>query len=403
MTEQSKKEPGRSRESGFRLVTLFGIEIRLDFSVTFIFALIVYSLGSGLFPDWHPDWSPLTSWSTALLAGLLFFASLLAHELSHSLVARRYGIRVPRITLFLFGGMAEIESEAETPSAEFSIAIAGPIMSLALSFIFSLLAASLVGGAQLESLLEDPDAGAAALTPLASACVWLSSVNLMLAIFNMIPGFPLDGGRVFRALVWRFTGDRLRATRYAAETGKWFGWLLMAFGLWNLLVLKSSGGLWLILIGWFLSHLAVASYSQTLTTGLLQPLKVSDLMRTHFERVAAATSLEDFAENWLLRSNQVLWPVYDQTGKTLGVISLADVIALDRAARSRLGVVDVMTPLEQLRALRSDDAAVDASVLLAEAGDQPLAVLQGEDVVGLIRGSDVLRWIMLHDESRSRH
>jgi CBS-domain-containing membrane protein len=195
----------------------------------------------------------------------------------------------------------------------------------------------------------------------------------------------------------------LRATRYAAETGKWFGWLLMAFGLWNLLVLKSSGGLWLILIGWFLSHLAVASYSQTLTTGLLQPLKVSDLMRTHFERVAAATSLEDFAENWLLRSNQVLWPVYDQTGKTLGVISLADVIALDRAARSRLGVVDVMTPLEQLRALRSDDAAVDASVLLAEAGEQPLAVLQGEDVVGLIRGSDVLRWIMLHDESRSRH
>jgi Zn-dependent protease len=401
MTEQSKRPERRTRTSGFRLMTLFGIEIRLDFSVTIIFALIVFSLGSGVFPEWHPDWTALVNWSTALLAGVLFFASLLAHELAHSLVARRYDIRVPRITLFLFGGMAEIESEAETPSAEFAIAIAGPIMSLALSLFFSLLVGSLVDGAQLDGLLENPDAGAAALTPLATACVWLSSVNLMLAIFNMIPGFPLDGGRVFRALIWRLSGDRVRATRYAAETGKWFGWLLMAFGLWNLLVFKSSGGLWLMLIGWFLSHLAVASYTQTLTTGLLQSLKVADLMRTRFERVPSATTLEDFAENWLLRSSQVLWPVYAPTGQTLGVVALTDVMSLDRTARSRLGVVDVMTPLDQLRTLQHDDAAMDASVLLAEVGDQPVAVVKDDEIVGLIRGSDVLRWIMLHDETHS--
>jgi Zn-dependent protease len=384
-------------------MTIFGIEIRLDLSVAIIFGLIVISLGGGLFPDWHPDWTPLISWSTALLAGLLFFASLLAHELSHSLVARRYGINVPRITLFLFGGMAEIESEAETPTAEFAIAIAGPLMSLALSLIFSLIAANLVDSAVLEQMLGDLEAGVSGLSPLATACVWLSSVNLMLAIFNMVPGFPLDGGRVFRALIWRFSGDRLLATRYAALTGKWFGWVIMMLGLWNLLVLKSSGGLWLMLIGWFLSHLATASYAQTLTQRFLEPLTVADLMRTRFDRVTAQTALTDFVENCLLRSNQLLWPVTDAAGETLGVVALNDVMALDRAARDRLQVADVMTPLAQLRALRDDDKAMEASALLAEAGDQPLAVLRGTEIVGLLRGSDVLRWIMLHDDTRVVH
>lgn len=382
-------------------MTVFDIEIRLDLSVAIIFALIVFSLGGGVFPEWHPEWTAFTSWTTAFLAGLLFFASLLAHELSHSLVARRYGIRVPRITLFLFGGMAEIESEAETPGSEFAIAIAGPLMSLALSVAFSLLAVSLVDAQQLDEMLENIEAGVAALSPAATACVWLSSVNLMLAIFNMVPGFPLDGGRVFRALVWSLSGDRMLATRYASTAGRLFGWAIMGLGLWNLLILKSSGGLWLMLIGWFLSHLATASYTQTLTQRILEPLKVADLMRTRFERVRADTRLDEFVENCLLRSNQVLWPVCDRDGQTLGTVAQRDVMALDRGARNTLAVLDIMTPLASLRALRHDDAAMDASVLLAEAGDEPLAVLRGNEVVGLLRGSDVLRWIMLHDDTRA--
>ncbi|MEM8767208.1 MAG: site-2 protease family protein, partial [Pseudomonadota bacterium] len=138
------------RSGGFRLFELFGIEIRLDFSVALIFGLIVYSLGTGVFPDWHPEWTPATAWLTALAAGVLFFVSLLAHELSHSLMARRYEIRVPRITLFLFGGVAEIEREADTPGAEFAIAIAGPIMSFALGFLCVWLAAAMVGAEVLE-------------------------------------------------------------------------------------------------------------------------------------------------------------------------------------------------------------------------------------------------------------
>ena len=242
--------------SGVRLFTLFGIEIRLDFSVIFIFGLIVYSLGAGVFPSWHPEWTGGMVWTTATTAGLLFFASLLAHELSHSLVAGRFGIRVPRITLFLFGGMAEIESEAETPGAEFAIAIAGPLMSLGIAFVCMFIVNGALGETLLAGLIADPEQGMERVSPLVTVCLWLGSVNLMLAIFNMVPGFPLDGGRVARAVMWRVTGDRMRATRYAATAGRWFGWIIMGIGLWELLAFKALGGLWLILIGWFLSHLA---------------------------------------------------------------------------------------------------------------------------------------------------
>jgi len=399
MSSSSNSRPGAevSRRGGLRQMTIFGIEVRLDLSVAIIFGLIVFSLGASLFPEWHPDWSPAISWSTAFLAGLLFFASLLAHELSHSLVARRYGIHVPRITLFIFGGMAEIEREAETPSSEFAIAIAGPLMSLALSFVFSLVATALVGADTLRGVLENVENGMAGLTPLATACVWLSSVNLMLAIFNMVPGFPLDGGRVFRALVWRVSGDRLLATRYAATAGKWFGWVIMGLGLWELLVLKSSGGLWLMLIGWFLSHLATASYTQTLTQRFLEPLTVGDLMRTHFERVDGSLPLARFVDECLLRSNQTLWPVVEG-GRTVGAVTMDDVLALDPDARQRVEVADVMTRLDRLTALAPTETAIEASVKLAAAGDQPLAVVASGEIVGLLRGSDVLRWMMLHRE-----
>ena len=190
-------KPIASERGGLRLFTIFGIEIRLDFSVVIIFGLIVYSLAAGLFPQWHPEWAAAVTWGTAFAAGIMFFASLLAHELSHSLTARRFGIRVPRITLFLFGGVAEIESEAETPAAEFTIAIAGPLMSAALGLAFMFIVSVSLDEQTLAQILEAPETGIAGLNPVMTACIWLGSVNMMLAIFNLIPGFPLDGGRVF--------------------------------------------------------------------------------------------------------------------------------------------------------------------------------------------------------------
>lgn len=263
------KSAGAER-AGLRLFMLFGIEIRLDWSVLIIFTLIVYSLGAGLFPQWHPDWAPATAWLTALAAGVIFFASLLAHELAHSLMARRYGIRVPRITLFLFGGMAEIEEDARTPREEFAIAIVGPITSAVIGVMFSSLAALAMGEQALAGLAEDPEAVMSTLSPAVTASLWLGSVNMLLAVFNLIPGFPMDGGRVFRAAVWWATGDALRATRLASEAGRLVGWGIIALGIWNVLALGNLGGLWLVFIGWFLTYLARSSYQQMLTERTLR-------------------------------------------------------------------------------------------------------------------------------------
>ncbi len=347
---------GNSPRSGLRLFTLFDIEIRLDVSVLFIFGLIVYSLGGGVFPDWHPTWPVSTIWVTAFGAGILFFASLLAHELSHSLIARRYGIRVPRITLFLFGGMAEIESEAETPAAEFNIAIAGPLMSLAIAVSCMIFVASALDRQSLEQVVANPELGMESLGPLLTISLWLGSVNFLLAIFNMVPGFPLDGGRVARAFVWRVTGDRMLATRFASTAGKYFGWIIMGVGLWELLALKSMGGLWLILIGWFLSHLATQSYAQVATQHLLAPLRVRDIMRTRFETVSVDMAINQFVDDCLLRSNQLLWPVMEGH-RCIGTVSLNEVMRLPVASRQGLGLGQILRSLADSGALDADMAA----------------------------------------------
>jgi len=381
---------------GMRLFTLFDIEIRLDFSVIFIFGLIVYSLGAGVFPSWHPQWPPTTAWLTAFSAGLLFFASLLAHELSHSLVARRFGIRVPRITLFLFGGMAEIESEAETPGAEFAIAIAGPLMSLAIAFGCMFVVGGSLGDEVLEGLMSDPEKGMESVSPFVTICLWLGIVNFMLAIFNMVPGFPLDGGRVARAIIWRTTGDRMRATRLASTAGKWFGWIIMGLGFWELLALRSFGGLWLILIGWFLSHLATQSYAQAFAQRVLEPLLVRDVMRTRFDSVARDISVESFIDECLLQSNQLLWPVME-AGQCVGTVSLGEVMALAPERRSDTRLADITRSLKDSGAIEPGMPANQASQVLANFQDHPVPVVSGAEVVGLLRSSDILRWLMVKE------
>jgi Zn-dependent protease/predicted transcriptional regulator len=385
---------GAGERSGMRLFNVLDIEIRLDMSVVLIFGLIVYSLGGGLFPEWHPDWTPALRWATAFAGGFMFFASLLAHELAHSLVARRLGIRVPRITLFLFGGVAEIEAEAETPQAEFAIAIAGPLMSLALGFVFGALAGLGMGGG-VAGVFEQPQSAIAGLDPVLTVALWLGSVNLMLALFNMIPGFPLDGGRVFRAAVWRVTGDHLLASRLASTAGRWFGWALMAYGAWSLLATRDPGGLWLVMIGWFLSHLASSTFSQILAERALRSLKVRDVMRTRFDTVPATATLDDFVENYLLRSSQGVWPVVEE-GRVTGLVANEDVIGLPVADRGRRRVRDVMTELGRAHTLDADTQATHALRALLAAKETPVAVLRDGTVVGLVLGSDVLRWITLH-------
>ncbi|MFU8815252.1 MAG: site-2 protease family protein, partial [Pseudomonadales bacterium] len=353
----------------------------------------VYALGAGLFPQWHPDWTPATTWLTALGAGVIFFVSLLAHELSHSLMARHYGIRVPRITLFLFGGMAEIEAEAKTPKEEFAIAVVGPLMSLAIGVLFLMGASAAIGERGLQLLAEEPMAGMAQLSPATTAAIWLGSVNIILAIFNMLPGFPLDGGRVFRAAVWWISGDAIKGTRVAANAGRGFGWLLMGFGFWNIFAWGNLGGLWLILIGWFLSHVARASYTQMVTERSLREIRVQDVMRTRFETVSANTNLEEFIEDYLLRSNQLLWPVVEGE-RFIGTVSFADAANVPREERVRRQVRELLKPLDERHALSADEQATTALRRLS--GDDPVAVVSGNKVVGLVRSGDIMRWTSVH-------
>ncbi len=391
---------GGAERPGLRLFSIFGIEIRLDWSVLIIFALIVYSLGAGLFPQWHPDWSAATTWITALGAGVIFFASLLAHELSHSLMARRYGIRVPRITLFLFGGMAEIEAEARTPKEEFNIAVVGPLMSAALGVMFTLLASAAMGDELVRLLADDPQSAVAQLSPAVTASIWLGSVNLMLAVFNLVPGFPLDGGRVFRALIWWLTGDAVRATRVASNAGKGVGWILMGLGFWNIFAQGNLGGLWLVLIGWFLTHIARASYTQMITERSLRSVRVEDVMRTRFDTVPADTTIDSFIEDYLLRSNQHLWPVVDGD-RYLGTVSFSDARQVPPGERRGRRVSELLTPLDDAHTLDAGEMASTALRRLGGVGDEPVVVLSNGRVVGIIRAGDILRWTMVHPASPS--
>ncbi|MEH6586244.1 MAG: site-2 protease family protein [Halioglobus sp.] len=384
--------PGR----GLRLGSLFGIEVRLDSSLMLIFALLVYLLGANIFPAWHPDWPAATIWMTAIAAGVLFFASVLAHELAHSLVSQRFGIEVRRITLFLFGGVAEIAEEPREPRAEFLIAIVGPLTSLAIGFFCITLGSMLAGSNFSGALGENQEAALASLSPMATLMLWLGPVNVVLGLFNMVPGFPLDGGRVLRATIWWLTGDLQRATRIASESGRMFGWFLMILGVMQALSGMTFQGLWLVLIGWFLSNAAAASYKQMLVNDVLKGVSARQLMRTHFETVAPQLRVQDFIDGHLLQSSQLLWPVLEDE-QLVGLVTLQQVKNIANNERSQATVGQVMRTDLGALSLSPD---TDATHTLQSLGqhDTPMAIVENNRVVGLLAESDAMKWLLLHQQ-----
>jgi len=323
----------------------------------------------------------------------LFFASLLAHELSHSVVAKLRGIPVPRITLFVFGGVSELEREPDTPATELLIAIVGPAMSAFLGFAFTALGAALAGEAFTDDVFRSPEAAMAHLSPAATLFLWLGPINLMLAFFNLVPGFPLDGGRVLRAILWRISGDLRAATLWASNMGRVFAWALMAYGVLQSLGGSFAQGIWLLLIGWFLNNAARNSYAQLLVQQAFAELIVGNLMRTHFDVVSPDLTLETFVKEHLLRSAQSAWPVVEE-GKAVGLITFDDARATSEGARTTQIVRDVMSPIvEHLRPETGGRAALRA---LAESERDPLPVMQGDRIVGLLHRGDIARWLALH-------
>lgn len=378
---------------GLRLGRLFGIEVYVHWSLALIFALVLFNLGLGVFPVWHPTWSPGLTWLTATGAALLFFASVLAHELSHSVVARAQGIGVDRITLFLFGGVSQMKDEPPSPKSEFLMAIVGPLTSLAIG-VLAILAGTWGTPASPFDLLGGLGEILPTMSPIRTLWLWLGPINVLLGLFNLVPGFPLDGGRVFRSALWWITGDVMKATRWAAGIGQLFGWLLIFTGFMNLFGGASAQGLWLLLIGWFLSSAAGMSYQHMLLGRTLRDVRVADLMR-EVVPLEPDLSVQSFVDDYLMTGDHLAYPVV-LGRQLLGLVRLKDVQKAPREKWPWTRIAEIMTPAEQLKTLDSTTTAARAAEVLSEGGGTQLPVLDGEAVVGLVEPQDIVRWITLH-------
>jgi len=385
---------------GVRLGSISGIEITADWSLVLIFFLITFSLATGIFPAWHADWGRGISWVTALGAAALFFASVLVHELSHAFVGRANGVEIRRITLFMFGGMAHMENEPPSWRAELGMAIVGPLTSLVLGFAFLWLGGLLSGPLPFDP--ANPQATLAALGPAASLLFWLGPVNIGLALFNLVPGFPLDGGRVLRALMWGMTGNLRLATRRASQAGQGFAWLLMASGVAAMLGLHLPffgggfvNGVWLTFIGWFLNNAAVMSYQQLLIRESLEDVPVSRLMQTRFMRVSPQMRISTLVNEHVMPSGQRAFPV-EEEGRLLGMVSLRDLQKCEPSAWERMTVKDIMTPAAALATVGPDQDAVEALAVIGRRDLNQLTVVRDDELVGLLRREDVLKWLSLH-------
>jgi Zn-dependent protease len=381
-----------------------GVDVHLDWTLLIIFFLISASLGSGLFPAWHPEWSAWTSWLTALAAATLFLASVLVHEMSHALVGRARGMEIRRITLFIFGGMAHLEQDAREWRTEFYMAIVGPLTSLLLGFVFIWLG-SLAAGAVAD--MDRPEQMFSDLSPWATLLFWLGPVNIILGLFNLVPGFPLDGGRVMRAAIWGATGDLHKATRWASNAGRGFAWLLIAAGVSMMLGVRVPlfgtgliGGLWLALIGWFLHNAAIMGYQQLLLQTALEGVPVRKLMLTDIRTVPADATLQSFVDDHILGHAQRAYPVSDD-GRFLGIVCLADVRKQPVSSWGTKTVRDIMTPADQTATISPADDSARALQLISRRGVNQLPVLEGGRVRGLLRREDILRWLSLYGDETS--
>lgn len=364
---------------GFRLGSVLGFEVRIDLSWFVIFFLVFWSLAEAVFPGRFPELPRLTHVLMGLAGTLLFFASLLAHELAHALVSRSKGIPVEGITLFVFGGMAWTRREPDTPRDELLIAGVGPVASLLLAALFAL-----VG-----RLATAMGAG----VPVSGVAEYLAFINTALAIFNLVPGFPLDGGRVFRAITWSATGNRVKATRWAVLGGRTFGTILMVLGAIQALGGAPLGGLWLVFIGWFLRSLAGSSLQQQLLRDLLRGFVTADLMSPQPEVVSVRIPLAELVRDHFMRLRFGSYPVVDD-GELVGMVTLEDVkrVPPDQWASKTAG--DTMTALDEC-ALVSPDTSVEEAL---QEMSRPTArgralVVDGGRLVGIVSASDIARWI----------
>jgi Zn-dependent protease len=347
-----------------------GIELAIDHSWVLIFLLITVSLG-GQFANEYPDWGSAAAWAAALAASVLFFASILLHELGHSLTGQRLGLRVQSITLFVFGGLAQMASRPSRPRDEVLVAAAGPVVSVALG-VGSLAAASALAGSS----------GAGGVV--GAILAWLGRINLILAAFNVVPGFPLDGGRVLRGVLWGATGSFERSTRIAAGCGSIFAYGLMFFGaVTALLGGQIVSGLWLVFIGWFLLSAARATAGQVVIERILERVSASDVMESvRGAYLSGDESVSSVTSEVVLRHGLRTFYVVDPAGRLRGLLTLGELAAIAPDARPITRVEEVMIPIAQLATIGPDESGWTAFERMAERNVNQLPVVQDGLLLG---------------------
>jgi Zn-dependent protease/predicted transcriptional regulator len=361
-----------------QLGRVFGIRIGLHYSWFLIAILIVFSL-SGQFATVHRDWSPGVVWGTAILTALLFFICIVLHELGHSVVAQSRGIRVPSIVLFALGGVSQMERESPDAKTEFWMALAGPLVSFVLGLL-CLGSAHAMGWA-------GPTSSAA--SPLVAMLGWLAYINFMLGAFNLVPAYPLDGGRVFRAAAWWVTHSIERATRIASFVGQIFGFLFILAGLWQFFHGQGFGGLWIAFIGWFLLDAARSSRVQVEVMHALAGIKVRDVMEPNCAVIDATTNLQTLVDEHLLRTGQRCFMV-QKDGQMAGLITPADISRVERRMWPLTTVEQAMRPLAQLQVVSPDAPVVQALETMARENINQLPVASNGHLEGVLSRAHLL-------------
>lgn len=358
---------------------ILGVHVGINWSMLLIFWVVAWSLADSVLPDTAPGATTAAYWTAALAGTVLFYASLLAHELAHSVVARRHGVVVEGITLWLFGGVSRLHGDAPSARAELRIAAVGPLTSLGLAAASVLLSMAL-------AMLDLP-------ALVVSVSMWLAVVNGMLAAFNLLPAYPLDGGRVLRAVLWRRRGDRVAATRSAARVGVALGWTLSALGLVDLFATGSIGGLWLVFIGWFVAGAARGEASQSILHDALRGVRVADVMSPSPVLVPDWIVLQEFLDHYALRHHFTTFPVRDFEGRVDGLVALSQVKLAER--RHAVQVRDVMWKLDEVPVARPDEPLLD---LLERMNGLPATralVFDADHLVGIVSPSDVSRMLQV--------
>jgi Zn-dependent protease/CBS domain-containing protein len=366
-----------------------GIHVGLNWSLLVIGALIAWSLATGILPAAAPGRTSSAYWAAGVISAFVYLASLLAHELAHSVVAMRRGVRVEGITLWLFGGVSRFSSESSSPGAQTLITFVGPLTSLVLGVLFLLLSVAFGGGAQ-PSLLT-------------ATLAWLGYINILLGVFNLLPAFPLDGGRILQSLIWLRTGDRLRATNIAARIGMVFAFLLIAYGLVTAFVAGGLfGGVWSVFLGWFLLSAARAEQTGALMRQALSGISVTEVMTPNPVQAPDGITVDDALHGYVLASRHSTFPTHDGSGQLSGLLTLTALKNVAPNARATTLIKEIICPLDKVSTARPDDPA---SNLLNDGGgcsEGRTLVVDNGRLVGIVSPSDINRLLQRSLSGRSQ-